>query len=86
MIRLPIERMLKPAANRGSVADDRTVDESLGKAVAETLRATATFGETPFGRAGAWSYVGGQKPFNLADGIPDVVLKRLSEDSSLKLR
>jgi hypothetical protein len=34
MILLPIERMLKPAANRDSVADDRTVDESMGRAVA----------------------------------------------------
>jgi hypothetical protein len=47
MILLPIERMLKPAANRDSVADDRTVDESLGKAVTETLSATATLGDTP---------------------------------------
>jgi hypothetical protein len=82
MILLPIERMLKPFANRDSVADDRTVDESLGKGVTETLSATATFGDTPFGRAGAWSYVGGQKPFNLAGGIPGELLERLSEDES----
>jgi hypothetical protein len=31
MILLPIERMLKPAANRDSVADDLAVDESLGR-------------------------------------------------------
>lgn len=82
MILLPIERMLKPAANRDSVADDRTVDESLGKAVAETLGATTTFGDTPFGRAGAWSYVGGQRRFNLAGGIPSELLDRLAEDES----
>lgn len=82
MILLPIERMLKPAVNRDSVADDRTVDESLGKAVTETLSTRATFGDTPFGRAGAWSYVGGQTPFNLAGGIPGELLERLSEDES----
>jgi hypothetical protein len=82
MILLPIERILKPAANRDTVADDRTVDESLGKAVTETLSATAASGDTPFGRAGAWSYVGGQKPFNLSGGIPGELLERLSEDES----
>lgn len=84
MILLPIERMLKPSANRDSVADDRSVDESLGKAVTETLSATATFGGTPFGRAGAWRYVGGQKPFNLTGGIPGELLERLSADESAK--
>ena len=84
MVLLPIERMLKPAANRDSVADDRTVDERLGKAVAETLSATTKFGETPFGGAGAWRYVGGQKPFNLAGGIPGELLERLSDDESSK--
>lgn len=84
MILLPIERMLKPAANRDSVADDRAVDESLGKAVTEMLSATATLGETPFGRAGAWRYIGGQKPFNLAGGMPRELLERLSEDESSK--
>jgi hypothetical protein len=84
MILLPIERMLKPAANRDSVADDRTVDESLGKAVTETLSAKAAFGGTPFGRAGAWSYVDGQKPFNLAGGIPGDLLERLSKTESSK--
>ncbi len=49
MILLPIERMLEPAANRDSVADDRTVDETLGKAVAKTLSATARFGDAPLG-------------------------------------
>jgi hypothetical protein len=58
MILLPIERMLEPASNRDSEANERTVDESLNKAVTETLSATATFGDTPFGRAGAWGYVG----------------------------
>jgi hypothetical protein len=82
MILLPIERMLKPSANRDSVADDRTVDESLGKAVAETLGATTRFGDTPFARAGAWSYVGGQSPFNLAGGIPGELLEQLSENES----
>jgi hypothetical protein len=82
MILLPIERMLKPAANRDSVADDRTVDESLGKAVAETLGATTTFGDTPFGRVAAWSYVGGQRLFNLARGMPSELLDRLAEDES----
>jgi hypothetical protein len=82
MILLPIERMLKPAANRDSVADDCTVDESLGKAVAQTLSATATFGDTPFGRVGVWSYAGGQRPFNLARGIPGELLDQLSEDES----
>jgi hypothetical protein len=69
MILLPLERILKPA-DRGTVADDRCVDETLGKAVADALSPTASFGDAPFAREGAWSYVPGHQPFNLARGIP----------------
>lgn len=82
MILLPIERMLKPATNRDSVADDRTVNETLGKAVVDTLSAKARFGDAPFAQAGGWSYVAGHKPFNLARGIPRELLDRLSEEES----
>lgn len=81
MILLPMERMLKPA-NRDSVADDRSIDETLGKAVTHTLSATSPFGDAPFAQADAWSYVAGHKPFNLAAGIPHELLKRLSEPAS----
>lgn len=82
MILLPIERMLKPATNRDSVADDRTVNETLGKAVVDTLSAKARFGDAPFAQAGGWSYVAGHKPFNLPRGIPREPLDRLSEEES----
>ena len=65
MILLPIERMLKPI-DRGGVADDRIVDETLGKAVADALSPTARFGHAPFTREGAWSYIAGHPLFNLA--------------------
>lgn len=82
MILLPIERMLKPAANRDSVADDRAVDETLGKAVVDALGGTARFGDAPFAHAGAWSYVAGERPFNLARGIRRELLDRLAEEES----
>jgi hypothetical protein len=82
MILLPIERMLKPATNRDSVADDRTVDETLGKAVVDTLSAKARFGDAPFAHEGAWSYAAGLKPFNLTRGISHELLERLSQEES----
>jgi hypothetical protein len=44
MILLPVERMLKPIA-RDAVADDRAVDPTLGKAVADVLSQTTRFGD-----------------------------------------
>jgi hypothetical protein len=81
MILLPMERMMKPAM-RDSVADDRSIDESLGKAVADTLGSTARFGDAPFAQPGAWSYVERHEPFNLATGMPSELLERLSEHES----
>lgn len=78
MILLPMERMFK-ATKQDSVADDRSIDETLGKAVTDMLSATARFGDAPFAQAGAWSYVAGHKPFNLAAGVPRELLERLSE-------
>src|SRR5688500_7704176 len=77
MILLPLERMLKPV-NRDAVADDRCVDESLGKAVADALSPTARFGDSPFARDGAWSYVAGHPPFNLARRMPHGLVDTLS--------
>lgn len=77
MILLPLERMLKPA-DRDAVADDRCVDETLGKAVTDALSPTAIFGDAPFAREGAWSYVPGHPPFNLAKRIPQGLVEDLS--------
>jgi len=77
MILLPLERMLKPA-DRDAVADDRCVDETLGKAVMDALSPTAKFGDGPFAREGAWSYVAGHPPFNLAKGMPHGLVDDLS--------
>jgi hypothetical protein len=83
MILLPLERILKPA-NRGAVADDRCVDETLGKAVADALSPTARFGDAPFARKGAWSYVAGHQPFNLARRIPRGLIDDLSGEPAAK--
>lgn len=77
MILLPLERILNPA-DRDAVADDRCVDEALGLAVTDALSATARFGDAPFARAGAWSYVPGHAPFNLAKGMPHGLVDDLS--------
>lgn len=77
MILLPIERMLKPI-DRDVVADDRTVDETLGKAVSEDFSPAAKFGNAPFAREGAWSYAPGHPLFNLAKGMPHDLLGELS--------
>jgi hypothetical protein len=82
MILLPMERILRPVENRDSVADDRSIDETLGQAVAETLSATARFGDAPFTQPGVWSYVAGHRPFNLARGVPGELLDRLSQAES----
>lgn len=77
MILLPLERMLKPVS-RDAVADDRCVNESLGKAVTDAWSRTARFGDSPFAREGAWSYVPGYPPFNLAKGMPRGLVEDLS--------
>ena len=82
MVLLPMERMLKPAANRDSVADDRTVDESLGNAVTQTLSPNARFGDAPFTQPGVWSYVAGYSRFNLTRGMPRELLQRLADEDS----
>jgi hypothetical protein len=76
MILLPIERMLKPI-DRDVVADDRIVDETLGKAVSDALSPAARFGNAPFAREGAWSYVAGHPIFNPAKGMPHDLLDEL---------
>ena len=81
MILLPLERMLKPA-DRDAVANDRCVDETLGKAVTDALSPTARFGDAPFAREGAWSYVPGHPPFNLAKGMPHGLVDDLSGASA----
>jgi hypothetical protein len=83
MVLLPMERILKPA-KQDSVADDRSIDETLGKAVADTMGSTAKFGDAPFAQPDVWSYVADHEPFNLASGIPGELLKRLSENESLR--
>lgn len=83
MILLPVERMLKPAA-RDAVADDRVVDQTLGKAVVDVLSHSTRFGDAPFARVGAWSYVAGHAPFNLARGMPGELLQSLSEPQAAK--
>lgn len=81
MILLPLERMLKPA-DRDAVADDYCVDEAMGKAVKDALSPTARFGDAPFAREGAWSYVAGQPLFNLSTGIPPALLNELSGEQA----
>lgn len=83
MILLPVERMLKPIG-RDAVADDRVVDPELGKAVADVLSETTRFGDAPFAREGAWRYVAGHRPFNVAKGIPRELLQALSEQQAIK--
>lgn len=84
MILLPVERMLKPAAARDAVADDRVLDHTLGKAVVDVLSQATRFGDAPFVREGAWSYVAGHAPFNLARGMPSELLQSLSEPQAAK--
>ncbi len=84
MILLPVERMLKPAAGRDAVADDRVVDQTPGKAVVEVLSQATRFGDAPFAREGAWSYVAGHAPFNLARGMPADLLHSLSKPQAAK--
>ena len=83
MILLPIERMLKPA-DREAVADDRIVDETLGKAVTDALSPTARFGDAPFASGGGWSYVAGHSLFNVAKGLPDDLLDELSTETAAR--
>jgi hypothetical protein len=77
MILLPLERIFKPA-KRSAVADDRCVDETLAKAVADALSPAARFGDAPFAREAAWTYVSGHQHFNLARGIPHGLIDDLS--------
>ena len=84
MILLPVERMLKPASARDAVADDRVLDPTLGKAVVDVLSHATKFGDAPFVREGAWSYVAGHAPFNLAGGMPSELLQSLSEPQAAK--
>lgn len=83
MILLPLERMLKPV-DREAVADDRCVDQTLGKAVTDALSPTARFGDAPFAREGAWSYVAGHPLFNLSRGIPHTLLNELSGEQAAR--
>jgi hypothetical protein len=83
MILLPVERMLKPI-DRDVVADDRVVDPTLGKAVADVLSQAMRFGDAPFARDGAWGYVAGHPPFNPARGMPGELLQALSEPQAAK--
>ena len=81
MIVLPIERVLKPA-DREVVANDRIVDEALGKEVTDALSPTARFGDAPFARSGGWSYVAGHPLFNVARGLPDGLVDELSTETA----
>jgi hypothetical protein len=83
MVLLPVERMLKPAA-RDAVADDRVLDQTLGKAVTDVLSQATRFGDAPFAREGAWSYVARHAPFNLARGMPADLLHSLSKPQAAK--
>lgn len=83
MILLPIERMLKPV-DRDVVANDRSVDETFGKAVSEVLSRPSKFGDAPFAREGAWSYVAGHRPFNVAEGLPHGLLDKLSTETAAR--
>ena len=83
MILLPVERMLKPIV-RDAVADDRSVEPALGEAVADVLSQARRFGDAPFARDGAWSYVAGHPPFNVTGGLPRELLEALSGAQAVK--
>ena len=79
MIVLPVERLFKPGNPRAAQAgDDRELDPALTSALDGVLGNSRRFGNAPFAQAGAWSFVQGYLPFNIAGGWPNDLLAALS--------
>jgi hypothetical protein len=82
MVVLPMERLYKPILGRAGVADDTRLDPDTEGRVRTTFDGKL-FGETPFFRAGDWSYVGATPSFSVADPWPSRAFDELDRPEAL---
>ena len=84
MIVLPIDRIFLPGEGRARVADDTVLNPDLAQQVGNVLGGEQPFATAPFFRADFWQYVPDQPPFNVAEGLPQVLRDHLSKDAAVQ--
>ena len=83
MVVLPVERIYKPSAGIGGVADDRAIHEGLRDDVKKVFDGKTKFVDAPF-FIGDWRYAPNRNPFNIADAWPGELLDALDDKAAVR--